>query len=71
MGLGGLMTEQQAIRKLSKLGERRAKIAQEQDQLADDIRQAIIDCDPYVNRSYAAALLGIERSTLYRVYLRQ
>jgi transcriptional regulator of acetoin/glycerol metabolism len=65
------MREQQAIRRLSRLGERRARLAEEQDQLADEIRQALIDTEEYVNRSHAADLLGIERSTLYRVYLPQ
>jgi len=66
-----LTPESQAAKTLLALGARREKLQKQQEQLADDIRQALVDTEEYINRAHAADLLGIERSTLYRVYLRQ
>ena len=66
-----ISAEGKAIMRLVALGARREQLQAEQEQLADDIRQALVETEEHVNRAYAAELLGIERSTLYRVYLRQ
>jgi transcriptional regulator of acetoin/glycerol metabolism len=63
--------EQQAIRRLSKLGERRARLQEEQERLADEIRQTLLDTEGEVSKVDAAKLLGIAYTTLYRVYLPQ
>jgi transcriptional regulator of acetoin/glycerol metabolism len=54
---------------LRRLGERRAQLQQDQEQLVEDIRAALVATEGDVSRVDACHLLGIDRTTLYRNYL--
>ena len=54
--------------KLKRLGRRRAAHEQRGDALMREIRAALVEAEGVVPRTEAAALLGVHRTTLYRVY---
>lgn len=54
---------------LRQLGERRARHDEDSASLAADITAALIRAQGVVPRAEAARLIGIHRTTLYRVYL--
>lgn len=51
------------------LGERRARHDEDTVSLAADITAALVRAQGVVSRAEAARLIGIHRTTLYRVYL--
>lgn len=53
---------------LGALGRRRAQHDAEDEQLSREIREALEKADGQVSMTEAATLLGIHRTTLYRVY---
>lgn len=54
--------------KLAALGERRKSIEQDEATLATEIEGALRDAYGYVSVTEAAKLLGMHRTTVYRVY---
>ena len=55
--------------RLRSLGERRAQLNSDGSSLASEISDALAAADGIVSMSEAARLLGVHRTTLYRVYL--
>jgi transcriptional regulator of acetoin/glycerol metabolism len=53
---------------LQSLGERKATIDTDDHVLTAEIRSAVKDADGVVSMTEVATLLGIHRTTLYRVY---
>lgn len=65
------MTESEAKAKLRSLGARRRNQQKRDRQLFEDTREALTEVRGTVSMSAAAGLLGLERSTIYQVYLPQ
>jgi transcriptional regulator of acetoin/glycerol metabolism len=63
------MTNEDPIKLLQGLGERRQRHLEAGERLAEEIRQALIATEGQVSRTEAASLLGVDRTTLYQVYL--
>lgn len=62
--------EQVDIREeLRQLGERRSQHEGDGTSLAADIADALMRAEGVVSRAESARLIGIHRTTLYRVYL--
>ncbi len=55
--------------RLSALAERRVERKEDDKALADDIRAAVKDAQKVMPMTEIADRLGIDRSTIYRVYL--
>lgn len=55
-------------RRLRSLGKRRARITRDDVALTEDIQQALQDAEGLVSVTEQAELLGLHRTTLYRVY---
>lgn len=54
--------------KLKSLGERRRKLKAREEDLTDDVEAALREAYGHVTVTEAADLLGIHRTTVYRVY---
>lgn len=65
---GGQITVDAGRAMLTDLGERRRRHDAEGVKLAQEIREALEATDGVVPLTEAADLLGIHRTTLYRVY---
>lgn len=63
-----IRTPDEARAKLAELGQRRQRMEDEDAEVADLIRQALAKSEGMVSKTEAAALLGMHRTTLYRVY---
>jgi transcriptional regulator of acetoin/glycerol metabolism len=63
------MTNQDPTKLFRRLGERRQRHLEAGERLAEEIRQALAATEGQVSRTEAASLLGIDRTTLYQVYL--
>jgi transcriptional regulator of acetoin/glycerol metabolism len=63
------MTNEDPTKLLRRLGERRQRHLEAGERLAEEIRQALIATEGQVSRTEAASLLGVDRTTLYQVYL--
>lgn len=75
MGLSGLrggprpVSADEVRRRLVEVASRRLSFKLEQEQLGDEIRQLMRDADAVgISTSEVARTLGMDRSTLYRVY---
>jgi transcriptional regulator of acetoin/glycerol metabolism len=55
-------------RRLRSLGKRRARMEREDEVLTKDIQQALEDAEGLLSVTEQAELLGLHRTTLYRVY---
>lgn len=53
---------------LAKLGRRRVKLHRDEEELSDDVRDALERAYGTVPVAEAARLLGLHRTTVYRVY---
>jgi transcriptional regulator of acetoin/glycerol metabolism len=65
-----MTNNQDSIDILRRLGQRRRRHLQEGERLAEAIRLALEVTQDDVSRTDAAHLLGLDRTTLYTVYLR-
>jgi transcriptional regulator of acetoin/glycerol metabolism len=54
--------------KLAELGRRRREHDANGVELSDDIRKALVEAKGVVTLAEAAELLGVHRTTIYRVY---
>jgi transcriptional regulator of acetoin/glycerol metabolism len=63
------MTTEDPIKLLRGLGERRQRLLEEGERLAEEIREALIATEGQVSRTEAASLLGVDRTLLYKTYL--
>jgi transcriptional regulator of acetoin/glycerol metabolism len=63
------MTED-SIALLRRLGERRQRHLEAGEELAEEIRQALAATEGQVSRTEAASLLGVDRTLLYKTYLK-
>jgi transcriptional regulator of acetoin/glycerol metabolism len=52
------------------LGERRQRHLEAGEELAEEIRQALAATEGQINRTEAASLLGVDRTLLYKTYLK-
>lgn len=64
------MTTEDPIKLLRRLGERRQRHLKAGEELAEEIRQALTATEGQVNRTEAASLLGVDRTLLYKTYLK-
>lgn len=53
---------------LRALGRRRAVQEEREHELSSDIRDALARAEGHISKAEAADLLGLHRTTLYRVY---
>jgi transcriptional regulator of acetoin/glycerol metabolism len=63
------LAKAEAVLAFERLGERRQELQRANDELAQDIRQALQDNDGLISKSLAAQLLGMDRAGLYKTYL--
>jgi transcriptional regulator of acetoin/glycerol metabolism len=64
------MTNEDPIKRLRKLGERRRKLLADTEQLNQEIRQAVAETEGQITRVDAAKLLGMDRTSLHRTYVK-
>lgn len=64
-----LPTDDDVRERLRSLGERRARLTEDESSLAVEISDALRDAEGLIPRAEAARLIGVHRTTLYRVYL--
>lgn len=62
------MTERQVRTALKRIGRRREKLAESQDQLRADTVEGLNMAKGVISTSEAARLVGLNRSTVYEVY---
>jgi hypothetical protein len=62
-------TREAAVALLTEIGERRAQIRQDEEKLRDDTKGALRASAGLVSRAQAARLTGLNRSTIYELYL--
>ena len=63
--------EEASIAILTRLGKRRQAHIAAGERLAADIRQALTLSDGFISKSDAAHLLGMDRSSMYRTYIKE
>lgn len=54
--------------KLQTLGQRRRRLKAREDELSDEVTTALKDASGVISVAEASRLLGIHRTTVYRVY---
>lgn len=65
----GVRSEAEAAEKLERLATRREHQQHVSARLANEIREAVVEAQDVMTMAEIARRLGIDRSTLYRVYL--
>lgn len=63
------VTEAEAVRRFRRLGARRQRLQQANDELAQEIREALSASEGVISKVDAARLLGVDRTLLYKTYL--
>lgn len=61
----------EAVLTFKRLGERRERLQQANDELAQEIREALQATEGVISKTLAAELLGVDRTLLYKTYLKE